>query len=536
MESTHLCSSSRVGREGSCTGAFIFLRLNLPPCFARQAMIFHAAGADIIQSLLHIPSAKKPRSLPIPVHRLPRLTLLSYTQRTKASAANLQLKPLKNLPVSFPHLSHPEQVACNRCILKGIPRNRKTLHGIYGPWWGWISISVRKSTCGISHWRGTVRTCLPRNCPAALLATEHPRGSSGLQVAAGSILSHLLRQCTDVCGEQGRAPRKGSCPLSRAQRKACTPIKGRDVLATLGSSKEALVQWEGSAGPASWWPNKTPCSGRGRTLPWCVLQHCSPGLADCSTRDEDHKVCWNFRQNKLSKPDPAHNAGHDIDGPFEKENSLQLEDNYGNNNTQSVSINTVSRAVDQYCINGWRKTSHTHQSAVKTSRKAETEEVAVGGCNRAQALDIFAQPAQVSPFYKPNATTIFQTHSLAACPGVSCSSPQPFTVSLHSEMAKGAQSLQGTFPMGGAWYSSVWLNSSFQHKAGPPAQREAMQKAQGQLRSKHIRSQASPPIPCVSSKLLLLTLQCHLQTWELCATTVLSKSKRHQEAFPNYWY
>lgn len=71
------------------------------------------------------------------------------------------------------------------------------------------------------------------------------------------------------------------------------------------------------------------------------------------------------------------------------------------------------------------------------------------------ALDVFVQPAQESPFYKPSATTIFQTHSLAACPGASCSSPQPFTASLPSERAKGAQSLQGTFPMGSAWYSSV---------------------------------------------------------------------------------
>lgn len=59
-----LLPSSRVGREGSFPGAFLFLSLNLPPCFARQAMIFHAAGADIIQPLLHKPSAKKPRSFP----------------------------------------------------------------------------------------------------------------------------------------------------------------------------------------------------------------------------------------------------------------------------------------------------------------------------------------------------------------------------------------------------------------------------------------------------------------------------------------
>lgn len=55
--------------------------------------------------------------------------------------------------------------------------------------------------------------------------------------------------------------------------------------------------------------------------------------------------------------------------------------------------------------------------------------VGVGGCNRAQALDVFVQPAQESPFSKPSAT-IFQTHSLAACSGAYFSSPQPLTASL----------------------------------------------------------------------------------------------------------
>jgi len=78
------------------------------------------------------------------------------------------------------------------------------------------------------------------------------------------------------------------------------------------------------------------------------MVHCySAGLIDCSTVDEDHRLCQNFQQYKLTKPAPAHNAGHDINGPFEKENSLQLEADYGNNNTQSVSISTVRRAVDQ---------------------------------------------------------------------------------------------------------------------------------------------------------------------------------------------
>lgn len=50
----------------------------------------------------------------------------------------------------------------------------------------------------------------------------------------------------------------------------------------------------------------------------------------------------------------------------------------------------------------------------------------------------------------------FQTHSLAACSGASSSSSaQPLTASLPAAMAKGAQSLQGTSAMGGAWYSSV---------------------------------------------------------------------------------
>lgn len=85
----------------------------------------------------------------------------------------------------------------------------------------------------------------------------------------------------------------------------------------------------------------------------------------------------------------------------------------------------------------------------------------MGGYNQAQALDVFVQPAQGSPLYKPSATTIFQTHSLATCSGVSFSSLQPLTASLPSEMAKGAQSLKGTFPMGGVLFSSVCLNSNF---------------------------------------------------------------------------
>lgn len=252
--------------------------------------------------------------------------------------------------------------------------------------------------------------------------------------------------CVESRGTQTwRATRKGSCPLSRAQRKATTPIKGRDVLATLGSIKEALVQQEGSAGPVSWWPNKTPCSGRGWTLPWCVLQHCSPGLIDCSARDEDHKLCWNFRQNKLSRSDPAHNAGHDIDGPFEKENSLQLEDNYGNNNTQSVSINTVSRAVDQYCINGWRKTSHTHQSAVKTSTRAEAEEVAVGVVGGIGCL-CAACPGE------PILQTKCHHHFPNAFPGCLSRGLLLLTSALHSLFAqwkgKGSPVPTGNFPHG----------------------------------------------------------------------------------------
>lgn len=78
-----------------------------------------------------------------------------------------------------------------------------------------------------------------------------------------------------------------------------------------------------------------------------MVCHYSAGLIDCSTVDEDHRPCRKFQLNKLTRPAPAHNAGQDIDGPFEKENSLQLEADYGNNNTQSVSINTVRRAADQ---------------------------------------------------------------------------------------------------------------------------------------------------------------------------------------------
>lgn len=75
-------------------------------------------------------------------------------------------------------------------------------------------------------------------------------------------------------------------------------------------------------------------SGEGWQLGCCRVHCYAAGLTDCSTVDEDHRLCQNFQQYKLTKPAPAHSAGHDIDGLFEKENSLQLEADYGNNNTQ----------------------------------------------------------------------------------------------------------------------------------------------------------------------------------------------------------
>lgn len=119
---------------------------------------------------------KEAKVLPIPVHRLPRLTLLSYTQRRKASAANLQLKPLENLPVSCPHLSHPEQVACNRCILKGIPRNGKT-HS----WYLWARVGLNKHFSKEIHmWNFSLqRHCQdlpPQELPCSTVSYRAPKG------------------------------------------------------------------------------------------------------------------------------------------------------------------------------------------------------------------------------------------------------------------------------------------------------------------------------------------------------------------------
>lgn len=185
---------------------------------------------------------------------------------------------------------------------------------------------------------------------------KHPGSISGFEVSAlVRILSRLFMQCTALLEDQGiqtwRPLREGSCPLSRPQREASTQVKGRDVQATLSRRKEGLVQWE-----VQW-----VCSGSILTIKQnTLLMPTLGGDGSCLVCSITvHLVTpitllWmkimGFAEafdKKIHQASLSPHARHDINGPLEKENSLQLQDDYGNYNTQSVPINTVSRAVDQ---------------------------------------------------------------------------------------------------------------------------------------------------------------------------------------------
>lgn len=108
--------------------------------------------------------------------------------------------------------------------------------------------------------------------------------------------------------------------------------------------------------------------------------------------------------------------------------------------------------------------------------------MAVGGCNQAQVLDVFVQPAQGSPFAKPNATAIFPN----TFPGclfrglLLLLSSAPHSLSAHRN-GKGSPVPAGNFRHGRCLvqFSLIELQLLTQGQAGPLAQREAMQKAQG---------------------------------------------------------
>lgn len=107
--------------------------------------------------------------------------------------------------------------------------------------------------------------------------------------------------------------------------------------------------------------------------------------------------------------------------------------------------------------------------------------MAVGGCNQAQVLDVFVQPAQGSPFAKPNATAIFP-NTFPGClfRGLLLLSSAPHSLSAHCN-GKGSPVPAGNFCHGRCLvqFSLIELQLLTQGQAGPLAQREAMQKAQG---------------------------------------------------------
>lgn len=137
----------------------------------------------------------------------------------------------------------------------------------------------------------------------------------------------------------------------------------------------------------------------------------------------------------------------------------------------------------------------------------------MGGCNRAQALDVFVQPAQGSPLSKPRATTDFQTHSLALAPSPHPSSSQP----LCPVKCKGSPVPAGNFPHGRCFvqFSLLKPQPLTQDQAGPEHRERQCRRPRDRKGSKHIQSPGSPHIPwtSVSSKLFLLTLPMSCAAW-----------------------
>lgn len=213
----------------------------------------------------------------------------------------------------------------------------------------------------------------------------------------------------DQCMQTSRPLREGSYPLSRAQREASTQVKGRDVQATLIRRKEGLVQWEGSAEAAFWQSNETP------TL--CPLWEgmaaalCAPSLFSwyhwslcCEWRP---RALLKLLTKKFTRPDPARKQGMVSVGHLKRKTHssfmMIMEIIIHNQCPLTLSaglwINSVLAAEERplVLISGYDQNNSRGRGDGR------------GWCNWAQALDIFAQPAQGNP------SLHFLNMYLAAC-------------------------------------------------------------------------------------------------------------------------